>query len=537
MSEDVLIGWVHPGKVHAAFTDSLLRSIAYDRANGERFAGWLGVQCSANVSTGRNALVQWFLNSPAQWLIQIDTDMVWRDDSIHRLLAAADPDTAPIVGGLCFGLEADTGKIWPTMYDLAGTVEEPEFVRYDSWAPDAMFPVAATGAAFLLVHRSAFEKVQTVGSTTYPWFRESELAGKRVGEDVTFCLRAQQCGLPVFVHTGVHIGHIKEHLVTTEGYIAQRIQEENSNVERQGEVEGQRLRGGFPGPTPGGRDVPGAEGPGEQQGVLRGDRSGPEGRGDRGTEGAAGRPAGDPESNQGHEGDQPGRLAVVIPTRSRPAQVRSLLDAIFLTTTTDPLVILAADSDDPELAAYKLIAEQRTNTLLAIVADLPSGHVKAINVGAAAALHNGCFAVAKLDDDHMPLTHGWDAAYLTSLRELGTGVVYANDLLQGEKLPTAVALTTDIVRELGYMGPPSLRHLFVDNFWRDLGEAAGCLRYLPSVVVEHRHPLAGKAPMDDGYRSVNAPAQYANDGAAYNDFVATELADAVAKVVALRAAT
>lgn len=222
---DVLIGWVHPGKVDSVFTDALLHTIAYDRASGgERIAGWNGVQCSANISAGRNKLVEGFLESSAQWLVMIDTDMVWTADAVHQLLEVADPDTAPIVGGLCFGQEPDTGLVFPTMYDLTEVDGQAEFVRYDVWAPESLFAVLGTGAAFLLVHRTVFEAVRDKGfSVAFPWFQETELEGKRVGEDVTFCMRASLVDKPTHVHTGVHIGHVKSHLVTTQAYFAQRM--------------------------------------------------------------------------------------------------------------------------------------------------------------------------------------------------------------------------------------------------------------------------------------------------------------------------
>lgn len=165
-----------------------------------------------------------------------------------------------------------------------------------------------------------------------------------------------------------------------------------------------------------------------------------------------------------------------------------------------------------------------------------SGHVGAINWGAARALADlKPFAVAKLDDDHRPRTVGWDTAYLEALRELGTGIVYGNDLLQGERLPTAPAMTANIVQALGFMAPPTLRHLYCDNFWHDLGDAANCLRYLPGAVVEHMHPAAGKAQMDDGYRLANSPERYRDDGVAYEAYRAGQFLMDVAKVQALQA--
>jgi hypothetical protein len=225
VGSDVAIGWVTPGTVRTEFVDSLLRTVGYDQgAGGQRIAGWNGVTCSANVSAGRNALVEWFLASPAQWLMTIDSDMVWQPDAVHQLLAAADVQDRPLVGGLCFGRDGDTGMVWPTMYDITGTPEEPQFVRYDSWPPDDLFPVLGTGAAFLLAHRRVFEAIAERGfSKAYPWFQETALAGMRVGEDMTLCMRAAQVGIPTHVHTGVHIGHCKDFVLTVEAYRGQQM--------------------------------------------------------------------------------------------------------------------------------------------------------------------------------------------------------------------------------------------------------------------------------------------------------------------------
>lgn len=219
---DVVIGWVHPGTVTAAFMDSVLRTIAFDRGNGNRLLGWNGVQCSANISSGRNELVKWFLASPAQWLMCIDTDMIWSPDAVHALLAVASEDR-PIVGGLCFGMEPDTGQIFPTLYDITGEAGSVEFIRYEEYPENTLMPVMGTGAAFLLLHRKALERVRDEKfSDAYPWFQERELDGKRIGEDLAFCMRAGSLGIPVHVHTGVQIGHLKTHPIGAPMFQAQR---------------------------------------------------------------------------------------------------------------------------------------------------------------------------------------------------------------------------------------------------------------------------------------------------------------------------
>jgi hypothetical protein len=108
------------------------------------------------------------------------------------------------------------------------------------------------------------------------------------------------------------------------------------------------------------------------------------------------------------------------------------------------------------------------------------------------------------------------------------GVSYGDDLLQGANLPTAVTMSAEIVRRIGYMVPPVLVHMYMDNFWRDFGVKIGNLQYRPDVVIEHMHYLAGKAVNDLQYQEVNAAHVYEKDRLAYEDYQKTQMeADAM----------
>jgi hypothetical protein len=206
----------------------------------------------------------------------------------------------------------------------------------------------------------------------------------------------------------------------------------------------------------------------------------------------------------------------VVPSRGRPGAVHEMAQVFADTCTARTRLVFAVDDDDPVGSEYLREAIGCAD----IRSDSASTMVEALNK-AAAAIANGeepPYAIAFMGDDHRPRTKGWDSQYLEALRRMGSGLVYGNDLLQGEQLPTQVAMTTDIVRALGWMAPPVLRHMYVDNFWRDLGVHAGCIRYLPEVIVEHVHPVAGKAEMDAGYERVNAEEVYSADLAAYTQF-------------------
>lgn len=235
LSEKVVVGYLHPGTVHAAFMESVLDLLVYDTAFHKRIVnggGRLATQAGANLSGPRNALVKRFLAyGKADWLWMVDTDMTFRPDIVERLLEFADPQEAPIVGGLCFGFD-DKGSIQPTLFGLLGDEASPQVIRYHEWPPDSMFQVAATGGACLLVHKSALEKIRDIQipsrggklgfNDAFPWFQELEHDGEPVSEDIAFCWRAGLAGIPLYVNTAVQLGHIKDRELTMDAYLAQR---------------------------------------------------------------------------------------------------------------------------------------------------------------------------------------------------------------------------------------------------------------------------------------------------------------------------
>jgi hypothetical protein len=72
-------------------------------------------------------------------------------------------------------------------------------------------------------------------------------------------------------------------------------------------------------------------------------------------------------------------------------------------------------------------------------------------------------------------------------------------------------MTRDIVDQLRGITFPGCIHLYFDNFVKQLAIDLGCLVYLPDVIIEHLHPAAGKAEMDEGYERVNQVKWYEED--------------------------
>jgi len=219
-------------------------------------------------------------------------------------------------------------------------------------------------------------------------------------------------------------------------------------------------------------------------------------------------------------------LLCIVPTRGRPGGARELITA-FRGTHARAHLVFAVDDDDPALPEYRRI-------------DCPDGiwfrcgPQKTLSgwTNLLAGRYAGSYrALMSLGDDHRPRTDRWDAKLLAALAKTGgTGIAYGDDLIQGRQLPTAAVVSSDIVRSLGWMCLPSLRHYYVDDTWKLLGASAGCLHWCPDVIVEHVHPIATGATPDATYLDAQN-ASYMADRAAFRDWRHSETGQAAIDTV------
>jgi hypothetical protein len=108
-------------------------------------------------------------------------------------------------------------------------------------------------------------------------------------------------------------------------------------------------------------------------------------------------------------------------------------------------------------------------------------------------------ALGHIGDDNVPHTVGWDVRIMESLEK--NLFCFGDDLDPGREkgsLSIHIFMRSEVVRKLGYMGPPSIQHMYVDPVWYAWGTRTS-IEYLPDVVLEHKHYSLGHAPKDESY--------------------------------------
>lgn len=212
---------------------------------------------------------------------------------------------------------------------------------------------------------------------------------------------------------------------------------------------------------------------------------------------------------------------VIIPARGRPDKAEIAFEALKKHSTISDFLI-GLDDDDadnyPEIEGVirEVNPRIRMNGTLNLLVKKYQDKYETISF---------------MGDDHLVRTDGWDEKLYEPIRKRGFGISYGNDLFQGENLPTAVMMSTNISKELGFFAPPRLIHLYMDNFWKLFGQVLGCLDYSPDVIIEHMHYMAGKSVVDAGYVEVNSSEIGNHDAEAFREYCVHQLKEDAIKVM------
>lgn len=212
-------------------------------------------------------------------------------------------------------------------------------------------------------------------------------------------------------------------------------------------------------------------------------------------------------------------VLVIVPTRGRPdASVEFHKEFLQKSMISD--LMFAIDEDDADSypridgVLYEVNPRMGMNGTLNYVANKYANSYKYI---------------VFMGDDHRVRTFGWDLVMAEKIGSLG--VAYGNDLIQGQALPTAVMMSSKIIKAIGYMAPPKQKHMYLDNFWLDLGTRLNAIHYLEDVIIEHLHFSVGKSDMDSGYQETNDSAIYNADKVAYDEYLSTQMDIDIEKIL------
>lgn len=174
------------------------------------------VSSSSLVYDARNKLAALAIEGNYDRVLWIDSDMTFDSDLLLRFHADLDSGL-DYVSGLAFSRRA---PIKPCIFRTCGIRLDGEkrvpFAETFADLPDKpMFQIAASGFAAVMTTVDLLKRVQDKYGLPF-----SPVMG--FGEDLTFCMRASELGVPLWCDSRIRLGHIGQAIFDYNGWAASR---------------------------------------------------------------------------------------------------------------------------------------------------------------------------------------------------------------------------------------------------------------------------------------------------------------------------
>ena len=170
----------------------------------------IAFQIGSLVYMSRNELAKKAIEIGAEYILWLDSDMVFDPDLLEKLMADMSEDVS-MVSGVYF---RRTPPFTPVLYDKLEIDENdnPSWTEFED-LPTEMFESGGVGFGCVLMKTAVAVSV----FSKYLCFFDPI---RGMGEDLSFCYRARQCGYKVFVDPKIQCGHVTKTIVDQNFYKA-----------------------------------------------------------------------------------------------------------------------------------------------------------------------------------------------------------------------------------------------------------------------------------------------------------------------------
>lgn len=221
-AEPVVVGYIHGGMVHDAFSKSMQKL-----QHASRNVTHILSESSCNVPLNRNVVMHRFLELPpdqAGWLLFVDSDIRFPPWTVAALLKVGVETGSDIVaapykltnGCSTFGrLEDPLPPRIPAFGALPRVNLGQGFQTQGAFLYDRAYEIHAAGTGCMMVRRALLERMKEAFSELAPWefcgYDPIILKGKPdyESDDYSLCHRALDLGAKVAGYTGVVLRHYK----------------------------------------------------------------------------------------------------------------------------------------------------------------------------------------------------------------------------------------------------------------------------------------------------------------------------------------
>ncbi len=165
----------------------------------------VGFEVGSLVYEARNKLARAAIRAEADYVLWLDSDMVFPPDLLQRMLKVCQEENIDFLTGLCFRRKP---PYTPCLFDRLEKTDKGASYTALMSVPDGRFQVGGCGFAGVLLSTDVLLSV----ASQFDGRMFDPMIG--FGEDVAFCWRARQCGYEIWCDSDIELGHIGGCVVT-----------------------------------------------------------------------------------------------------------------------------------------------------------------------------------------------------------------------------------------------------------------------------------------------------------------------------------
>ena len=165
-------------------------------------------QVGSLIYTSRNHLAGIAIEQQYDYVMWFDSDMVFRPDTLQRMVEELERDNIDILTGLYF---RRVYPFKPVLFSKLVPIEKGWEWEEPTEIPDKPFELAGCGFGCVLMKTEVLMDVQA---------KFNDMFGplNNIGEDLSFCWRAAQCGYKVVCDPSIVLGHVGHMVVDKQFY-------------------------------------------------------------------------------------------------------------------------------------------------------------------------------------------------------------------------------------------------------------------------------------------------------------------------------
>lgn len=161
-------------------------------------------QIGSLIYAARNDLAGIAIQQEADYILWLDSDMVFGSDILIRMLKDLQSGAGDIITGLYFRRVA---PFTPVIYDKMEQTEQGTIYTEFNEIPDELFEVGGCGFGCVLMPTSICMDMLAKYDTCF-----NPIGG--TGEDLAFCIRAKELGYKIVCDPSIYLGHVGHHVIT-----------------------------------------------------------------------------------------------------------------------------------------------------------------------------------------------------------------------------------------------------------------------------------------------------------------------------------